>query len=82
MATLYFQEIPDNLYQEVEQIAISYGYSLKSYILLLFQQVVEAEQLRLKRADTLATIRQRRAKRLVDTPDSVMLLREIRSQAV
>lgn len=82
MATLHLQEIPDTLYQEVEQIADSYGYSLKSYILLLLQQVVEAEQLRLKRADTLATIRQRRAKRLVDTPDSVMLLREIRNQTL
>lgn len=79
MATLHLQDIPDKLYQEVEKIAGSAGYSLNTYVVLLFKQAVEAEQLRRQRTETLTAIRQRRENRQADVPNSVDLLREIRA---
>ena len=79
MATLYVRDIPDQLYLQVKQIADEQGRSLSAYVLLMLQQAIDDEKLRHQRVKILSNIRRRRQPLPADAPDSVSMLRQIRS---
>lgn len=78
MATLYVREIPNELYQDAQQIAQAQGRSLSAYVLMVLAQAVAEEQKRRSRAQTLANIRRRRRALPASAPDSVAVLRQLR----
>ncbi len=80
MATLYVRDIPDNLYQQAQKIALEQGRSLSAYVLLVLQQAIEDEKVRRVRSKALASIRRRRRALPANTLDSVAMLRQIRGR--
>ena len=78
MATLYVRDIPDELYQEAQQIANAQSRSLSAYVLMVLQQAIGDEHKRQERAQALSNIRRRRRPLPAAAPDSVTLLRRLR----
>jgi hypothetical protein len=78
MATLYVRDIPENLYRQVQKIALEEGRSLSSYVVLLLERATEEEKLRHKRSRALTSLRRRRQALPPGAPDAVEVLREIR----
>jgi hypothetical protein len=78
MATLQIQEIPDSLYQQINEIALAQGYSLNAFVLRTLERVIDEEKKRQTRAKTLSNIRRRRVLPN-NVPDSVAMIRQIRS---
>jgi hypothetical protein len=79
MATLQIQEIPDSLYQQINEIALAQGYSLNAFVLRTLERVIDEEKKRQTRAKTLSNIRRRRRVLPNNVPDSVAMIRQIRS---
>lgn len=80
MATLYVRGIPDAVYEHVQKIAQAQGRSLSAFVLQVLEQAVEEEKLRQVRAETLSSIRRRRRPLPASAPDSVEMVRQIRSE--
>ena len=80
MATLYVRDIPDNLYSQVQRIAVEQGRSLSAYVQIVLQEAVEEEKLRQIRSKALANIKRRRRALPANVPDSVTMLRHIRGE--
>ncbi|HRF50926.1 MAG TPA: hypothetical protein PLC98_25070 [Anaerolineales bacterium] len=80
MPTLYVREIPDHLYRQAQQIAVSEGRSLSSYIVTVLEQAVEDAKVRQRRVKILASARRRRRPLPKGAPDSTSLLRQIRGE--
>lgn len=79
MATLKIQEIPDSLYQQIKEIALAQGYSVNTFVLRTLEQVIDEEKRRQTRSKALANIRRRRRVLPANMPDSVTMIRQIRS---
>jgi hypothetical protein len=79
MATLQIQEIPDSLYQQINEIALAQGYSLNTFVLRTLQRVIDEEKRRQARSKALSNIRRRRRVLPANMPDSVTMIRQIRS---
>lgn len=80
MATLYVRGIPDVVYEQAQKIAQAQGRSLSAFVLQVLQQAVEEEKLKQVRAETLSSIRRRRQPLPSAAPDTVEVIREVRSE--
>lgn len=80
MATLYVRDIPDNLYSQVQKIAVTQGRSLSAYVQAVLQEAVDEEKLRQASSKALANIKRRRRALPPEIPDSVTMLRHIRGE--
>ena len=79
MPTLYVREIPDRLYRQARKIAMAQGRSLSAYVTTVLEQAIEDEKIRRTRSKALTNIRRRRRRLPANAPDSVAMLRSIRS---
>jgi hypothetical protein len=79
MATLQIREIPDSLYQQINEVALAQGYSLNTFVLRILQRAIDEEKRRQARSKALANIRRRRRVLPDNMPDSVTMIRQIRS---
>jgi len=73
-------EIPNHLYQQLREIARSQGQSLSAYVVTALEQTIDDEKTRAARSKAFASIRQRRRPLPANAPDSVTLIRKIRSE--
>jgi plasmid stability protein len=81
MATLHIRNVPDELYNRIQQLAEQHRRSLRAQILTMLERALEEENARQNQAELLASIRARRiANPLPDgAPDTLTLLREDRN---
>ena len=80
MNTLHIDGIPDDLYQRLQSLAKQRGRSLSAQVVEMLSQALEAEELRLKQAGALNSIRRRRFTPPEQTPGSLDLLKEERDR--
>jgi hypothetical protein len=78
MTQLNTLEIPDDLYIQIQGLALSASRSVNEQIVKLLQQALASEALCQTQATLLQEIHQSRWKPSQTVPDSVSLLREIR----
>lgn len=71
-------EIPDELYTQIQRMALSQSRSISEQIVTLLQRALEVEMQRQTQARVLQEIHQTRWTSPVTVPDSVAILREIR----
>lgn len=77
MPTLYVREIPDHLYRQAQEIAVTEGRSLSAYIVSVLEQAVEDAKVRQRRFKILSNARRRRRPLPKRAPDSAALIRQI-----
>jgi antitoxin FitA len=80
MNTLHVRSVPDDLYQRLQQLARARNRSLSAQVIEMLSQSMEEEELRLKQASTLVSIRRRRFSPPANSPTSLDLLREDRQR--
>ncbi len=80
MATLHVRNISDELYAQLQELAVSENLSLSAAISQLLSQAVEEEKLRLTRKPVLTKMRRRRFTPPAHFPGSLILLREDRER--
>ena len=80
MNTLHVRSIPDDLYQRLQQLAKTRNRSLSAQVVEMLSQALEDEELQLKQAALLTSIRRRRFTPPVKSPTSLELLREDRKR--
>jgi len=80
MPTLYVREVPETIYQEARRIANQQGQSLSGYVVTVLEQAVAEEKLHSLRSQALDRIRRRRRPLPQNAPDSVTLIRSLRSE--
>ena len=78
MATLHVRNIPDQLYERLQQVAGAYKRSLSAQVTIMLDQAIQNEDLRQRQHEALKNIRRRRWTPPPDAPDSVQILRQIR----
>ncbi len=78
MPTLHVRNIPDALYERLQQVAGIYNRSLSAQVTMMLDQAVQTEELRQRRHKALAAIRRRRWTPPAGAPDSVQILRQVR----
>ena len=82
MATLHVRNVPDELYNRIQELAEQHRRSLSAQILMMLDRALEEESVRQNQAELLASIRARRiANPLPDgAPDTLTMLREDRDR--
>ena len=82
MAILHVRNFPDQVYAELQQLALARNRSISAEAIILIQEALRREQLRQKQAQLLAEIRRRRFTypKHKHVPDSIKLLREDRER--
>jgi plasmid stability protein len=80
MNTLHVRSVPDDLYSRLQQLARTRNRSLSAQVVEMLSQALEEEELRLKQAATLASIRRRRFSPPRESPTSLEFLREDRER--
>ncbi len=80
MNTLHVRSIPDELYQRLQLLAKKRNRSLSAQVVDMLEQALEEEELRLKQAAALNSIRRRRFTPPDQAPSSLDLLREDRDR--
>ena len=78
MPTLHVRNIPDALYERLQQVAGIYNRSLSAQVTMMLDQAVQTEELRQRRHKALADSRRRRWTPPAGAPDSVQILRQVR----
>jgi antitoxin FitA len=78
MATLHVRNIPDKLYERLQQVAGAYNRSLSTQVTIMLDQALQTEELRKRGHTALVNIRRRRWTLPTGAPDSVQILRQIR----
>jgi len=78
--TLHVRSIPDDLYQRLQQLAKTRNRSLSAQVVEMLSQALEDEELRMKQAAILTSIRRRRFTLPEKSPISVEILREDRKR--
>ncbi len=78
MNTLHVRSIPDDLYQQLQQLAKARNRSLSAQVVEMLSQALEEEGLRLEQTPALNSIRRRRFKPPAKSPNSLELLHEDR----
>ena len=71
-------EIPDELYTQIQGMALSQSRSVNEQIVRLLQRALDVEMQRQRQAQVLQDIHQSRWTPPTSAPDSVAILREIR----
>lgn len=71
-------ELPDELYTQIQGIALSQSHSVNEQIVTFLQRALEAEMQRQTQAKVLEEIHHTRWTPPPTVPDSIALLREIR----
>lgn len=82
MSILHVRNVPQELYEQIQQMADAKHRSLSAQVVTLLEQAVKQEQARQAQAQTLAGIRRRRLSQTTNpaAPDSASLLREDRTR--
>lgn len=80
MATLHVRNISNELYAQLQELALAENRSLSAEIAQLLDQAVKEEHQRLARKPLLTKIRRRRFQPPVPAPGSLVLLREDRDR--
>ena len=80
MPTLHIRSVPEDLYEQIQQIARASSRSLSAQVVEMLYNALHAEQQRREQGHILETIRRRRFTPAADAPDSTALLREDRSR--
>lgn len=80
MNTLHVRSVPDDLYQRLQQLARARNRSLSAQVVEILSQSLDEEELRLKQASVLASIRRRRFSPPAESLTSLDLLREDRKR--
>jgi plasmid stability protein len=80
MNTLHVRSVPDDLYNRLQQLALSRNRSLSAQVITLLEQALEIEERHKKQAKTLASIQRRRFKAPRNAPSSLELLKEDRAR--
>ena len=82
MSILHVRNVPQELYEQIQQMADAKHRSLSAQVVTLLEQAVKQEQARQAQAKTLAGIRRRRLAQIANpaVPDSASLLREDRTR--
>lgn len=82
MSILHVRNVPQELYEQIQQMADAKHRSLSAQVVTLLEQAVKQEQARQAQAKTLAGIRRRRLAQTANpaAPDSASLLREDRTR--
>lgn len=80
MNTLHVRSIPDDLYDRLQQLAKMQNRSLSAQVVAMLSQALEEEELRLKQAAILTSIRRRRFSPPAQAPSSLEFLHEDRKR--
>lgn len=80
MRTLHIHNLPDDLYQRIQLMAIAKNCSLSAEVINLLSQAVELVERRMKQAKVLTSIQRRRFKPPENAPSSLGLVREDRAR--
>jgi plasmid stability protein len=78
MATLHVRNIPDELYERLQQVAGAHNRSLSAQVTVMLDEALQSEERRQRQRKALAGIRRRRWVPPAGAPDSVQVLRQIR----
>jgi len=80
MNTLHVRSVPDDLYQQLQQLAQARNRSLSAQVITMLAQAVEDEERRQKQEKVLASIRRRRFATSDKSSTSLKMLREDRER--
>jgi plasmid stability protein len=80
MPGLYVRNVPEDLYQRIQESANTHKRSISAEVIHLLQLAVREEEARSSQARLLLETRANRMSPLVGTPDSVAMLREDRAR--
>lgn len=78
MATLYVRDVPDVIYQAVQEIATARHQSLNAYINEMLKIAIEREKTKEAAREALQRLRELRASVPANTVDTTELLRQLR----
>ena len=78
--TLHVRGVPEDVYRRLKHMAETRNRSLSAQVVEMLSQALEEEELRLKQADALNSIRRRRFVPPAKSPTSLELLHEDRSR--
>jgi antitoxin FitA len=80
LSTLHVRSVPDELYQRIQQLAKLQNRSLSAQVVTMLTRALEEEDLRLKQAAALASLRNSRFTPPDGAPTSLELLHEDRGR--
>jgi plasmid stability protein len=80
MNTLHVRSVPDDLYQQLQQLAQARNRSLSAQVITMLAQAIEDEERRQKQEKVLASIRRRRFTPAEKSLNSLKMLREDRDR--
>jgi antitoxin FitA len=80
MPTLHVRSVPDDLYQQIQRLAVERSRSLSAQVVTMLTQALEDEKRRKVQTKALASIRRRRFTAPGKAPSSLDLLREDRKR--
>jgi plasmid stability protein len=80
MATLHVRSVPEDLYNQLRELARRSNRSLSAEVVTLLAEAVTAQETASHQAQLLDQIRRRRFRPPTDAPDSTELLREDRER--
>lgn len=78
MPTLHVRSVPEDLYEQLQILALSQNRSLSAQVITLLHEALENVALRQQQADALESIRRRRFTPPASAPESIELLLEDR----
>ena len=80
MATLHVRSVPDDLYEQIRELARGGGRSLSAQVVALLEEAVQGQETRRRQGEILARIRRRRLVPPATARGSLDLLREDRAR--
>lgn len=80
MHTLHVRSVPNDLYEDLRNLAQQRQRSLSAQVILMLDRALAEERQRSEQSQILAEVRRRRFIPPVDAPDSVELLRQDRER--
>jgi plasmid stability protein len=80
MQILHVRGVPEDLYQELRELAQQQQRSLSAQVIALLERAMADEQRRRQQGELLASIRRQRFTPQPGAPDSLTLLREDRAR--
>ena len=80
MHTLHVRSVPNDLYEDLRNLAQQRQRSLSAQVILMLDRALAEERQRSEQSKILAEVRRRRFIPPVDAPDSVELLRQDRER--
>ena len=80
MATVHVRNVPDDLYERIQELASDSNRSISAQVVTLLDEAVQSHENRLGQREILARIRRRRFVPPASAPSSLELLREDRDR--